>query len=97
MGNPHGLGCLTEFNSDHTAVFEIAEEVSDGQTTRLTVRLTHQHTAEKCLPNWAASECRSAQQIRHAFEREQKRFTVLEGCRALVETRRRLRGEWSQR
>ncbi len=32
-----------EFNKDHTAVFELAEEVGNGQAARLTVRLDHQH------------------------------------------------------
>ena len=32
---------VPEFNKDHTAVFEMAEEVGDGQASRLTVRLSH--------------------------------------------------------
>ncbi len=36
-------------NRDHTAVFELAEEVGDGQATRLTVRLNHRYPGDKTL------------------------------------------------
>jgi tetratricopeptide (TPR) repeat protein len=42
-GNPGtGWAIDPELNKDHTALFELAEEVGDGQGTRLTVRLHHQ-------------------------------------------------------
>jgi serine/threonine protein kinase/formylglycine-generating enzyme required for sulfatase activity/tetratricopeptide (TPR) repeat protein len=44
-----GWAIEPEFNKDHTAVFELAEEVGDGQAMRLTIRLDHQHPDEKYL------------------------------------------------
>jgi tetratricopeptide (TPR) repeat protein len=39
-----GWAVLPEVNKDHTAVFEPAEDVGDGQAARLTVRLVHQYS-----------------------------------------------------
>jgi WD40 repeat protein/tetratricopeptide (TPR) repeat protein len=36
-----GWAISPQFNKDHVAVFDLAEEVGDGQATRLTVRLHH--------------------------------------------------------
>jgi WD40 repeat protein len=44
-----GWAVRPEFNKDHTAVFDTAEEVGDGKATRLRVRLSHQYTSEKYL------------------------------------------------
>jgi WD40 repeat protein/tetratricopeptide (TPR) repeat protein len=37
-----GWAIIPRFNQDHTAVFELAEEIGGGQALRLTVRLNHQ-------------------------------------------------------
>jgi hypothetical protein len=37
-----GWAVYPRFNQDHTAVFELAEEIVGGQASRLTVRLIHQ-------------------------------------------------------
>jgi len=44
-----GWAVWPEVNKDHVAVFETAEEVGDGQATRLTVRLNHQYFSGKAL------------------------------------------------
>jgi len=41
-----GWAVEPEFNKDHTAVFELAEQVGDDQPARLTVRLKHQFDAQ---------------------------------------------------
>src|SRR5262249_130131 len=38
-----GWAIHPEVNKDHTAVFDLAAEVGDGQPARLTVRLNHQY------------------------------------------------------
>jgi tetratricopeptide (TPR) repeat protein/tRNA A-37 threonylcarbamoyl transferase component Bud32 len=38
-----GWAVLPEFNKDHTAVFELAEDVGDGPAARLTVQLIHRY------------------------------------------------------
>jgi WD40 repeat protein/tetratricopeptide (TPR) repeat protein len=42
-----GWAVWPELRMDHTAVFEVAEELGDGQTVRLTVRLSHRSSYEK--------------------------------------------------
>jgi formylglycine-generating enzyme required for sulfatase activity/tetratricopeptide (TPR) repeat protein len=43
-GNPGtGWAVWPEVNKDHTAIFELAEEVGDGQESRLKIQLHHQH------------------------------------------------------
>jgi tetratricopeptide (TPR) repeat protein len=44
-----GWAIWPEVNRDHVAVFDLAEEVGDGQATRLTVRLHHHFSDEKFL------------------------------------------------
>jgi hypothetical protein len=48
-GQGRGWAVEPEFNQAHTAVFEMAEEIGDGQVIRLTVRVSHQFTGEKFL------------------------------------------------
>jgi tetratricopeptide (TPR) repeat protein len=42
-----GWAIAPEFNKDHTALFDLAEDVGDGKATRLTIRLSHQFVTEK--------------------------------------------------
>ncbi len=44
-----GWAVWPKLNKDHVAVFDTAEEVGDGQATRLTVQLSHQWSGEKYL------------------------------------------------
>jgi formylglycine-generating enzyme required for sulfatase activity len=41
-GKGNGWAIEPEFNQAHTAVFEMAEEIGDGQVIRLTVQVSHQ-------------------------------------------------------
>jgi hypothetical protein len=48
-GKGRGWAVEPEFNKAHAAIFEMAEEIGDGQVIRLTVRVSHQFTDEKFL------------------------------------------------
>jgi tetratricopeptide (TPR) repeat protein len=50
-----GWAVWPEFNKDHTAVFETAEELGDGKTTRLTVRLNFQYATKHLLGRFRLS------------------------------------------
>jgi WD40 repeat protein/serine/threonine protein kinase len=51
FGSARGWGVYPQQNQNHTAVFDLAEEVGDGQATRLTVRLKHQRNDHRDLGN----------------------------------------------
>ncbi len=70
-----GWAVQPEINKDHTAIFETAEEVGDGQATRLTVRLD-QHGPHK--DNLLGRFRLSVSDDPAAVEREQKRFAAKE-------------------
>ena len=69
-----GWAVSPESNKVHEAVFETAEDVGDGQATRLTVRLSQQYPGGSSC--WAASVCPSGADSA-TLDRERKRFAVM--------------------
>jgi Flp pilus assembly protein TadD len=66
-----GWAVSPETKKEHPAVFELAEEIGDGQALRLTVRLKHLHWD----PNYVMGRFRlSVSSSPAAFERDQRRF-----------------------
>src|SRR5262249_18011135 len=69
-----GWAVSPETKKPHTAVFELAETVGDGQGTWLTVRLKHQHWD----PNYVLGRFRLSVSTDPAtLDREHKRFSAM--------------------
>jgi len=69
-----GWAVAPQTNEDHTAVFELSENVGDGQPMQLIVRLNHQHKD----PSYKLSCFRvSVANDPSVFDLEQKRFAAM--------------------
>src|SRR5206468_3028955 len=66
-----GWAVSPQTRKEHTAIFELAEEVGDGRATRLTVRLKHQHWD----PNYVMGRFRlSVSEDPATLDRDRKRI-----------------------